>query len=88
MICLTRAQRVALKQVFDRKPIFVDVRPFTPTQYHCVVGDQFAASPFARRMTYREFRKSVVVSLGCDGVAMAPWAGMWLGIERDGYTHS
>ena len=36
-------------------------------------------------ITYRQFRKRVQFSYDC---AMVPWAGMWLGIELDGYTHS
>lgn len=35
--------------------------------------------------TYREFRKTVQPSFG---YIMVPFAGMWLGIETDGYTHS
>jgi len=38
-----------------------------------------------KRISYREFRKSV--QIGRD-YAMIKWAGMWLGIELDGYTHS
>ena len=26
--------------------------------------------------------------LACDGAVTVPWCGMWLCIERDGYTHS
>lgn len=36
---------------------------------------------------YRRFRKTVQPFFGGDCV-MVPWAGMWLGIEKDGYTHS
>lgn len=36
--------------------------------------------------SYRQFRRAV--KYGFDGVVMVPFAGMWLGIERDGYTHS
>lgn len=37
-------------------------------------------------MTWREFAASVVpFDFGAIGVQ---WCGMWLGIERDGYTHS
>ena len=36
---------------------------------------------------YRKFRKTVQPALGMDCV-MLPFAGMWLGIETDGYTHS
>jgi hypothetical protein len=38
-----------------------------------------------RKMTYRQFRKTVRFSYDC---AMVHWCGMWLGIEKDGYTHS
>jgi len=27
-------------------------------------------------------------TIGCDGAIALPWCGMWLCIERDGYTHS
>tara|TARA_R110002020_G_scaffold33678_2_gene102467 strand:- start:355 stop:531 length:177 start_codon:yes stop_codon:yes gene_type:complete len=36
-------------------------------------------------MTYRKFRKNVQPGWDC---VMIKWSGMWLGIERDGYTHS
>lgn len=36
-------------------------------------------------LVYREFRKMVEPGPGC---IMVPFAGMWLGIEPDGYTHS
>jgi hypothetical protein len=39
-------------------------------------------------MTYREFRKKVTPTFGCDGAVTVPWCGFWLCIERDGYTHS
>ena len=35
--------------------------------------------------TYRQLRRDVV---GGNDCLMLRWAGMWLGIERDGYTHS
>lgn len=35
---------------------------------------------------YREFRRQV--QPGPDRCAMINFAGMWLGIETDGYTHS
>jgi hypothetical protein len=34
---------------------------------------------------YREFRRGVQPGPGC---VMINFAGMWLGIETDGYTHS
>lgn len=35
--------------------------------------------------TYRTFRRSIQPGPGC---VMVHFAGMWLGIEPDGYTHS
>lgn len=54
---LTKAQRAALKKVFNRTD-----------------GGN-----------YRTFRRTVQQGWGC---IMVPFAGMWLGIESDGYTHS
>ena len=34
---------------------------------------------------YRAFRRTVQPGPGC---IMVRWAGIWLGIEPDGYTHS
>ena len=36
---------------------------------------------------YREFRRTVQYA-SYDSCIMVPWSGMWLGIEKDGYTHS
>jgi hypothetical protein len=41
--------------------------------------------PVEDKKSYKEFRKSV--QGGWDYV-MVQWCGMWLGIEKDGYTHS
>jgi len=35
--------------------------------------------------TYLQFRRTVQFGFDC---AMVQWCGMWLGIEKDGYTHS
>jgi hypothetical protein len=49
---------------------------------------KFKLDPDGAR-TYREFRERAVWGpFGFRGVLMLPWCGMWLGIERDGYTHS
>lgn len=39
-------------------------------------------------ISYKEFRKTIEPTFGLDGCVMVYWAGMWLGIEADGYTHS
>lgn len=47
-----------------------------------------AQKPGQPPVQYRAFRKTVQPTIGCDGCIMVPAYGMWLGIERDGYTHS
>lgn len=37
---------------------------------------------------YRQFRKSVMGTIGMDNAVVVNWAGMFLAIERDGYTHT
>lgn len=37
--------------------------------------------------SYRAFRRTVQYA-SYDSYIMVNWAGMWLGIEKDGYTHS
>ena len=39
-------------------------------------------------INYRLFRKSVMGTIGMDNADIVNWAGMWLAIECDGYTHS
>lgn len=76
---ITRAQRKALKAVYDRAPLYIDVVEGRPMAW-------IWPRPHKRRVTYREFRRTARKSfLGC---VMVPWCGMWLGIEEDGYTHS
>lgn len=83
MIKTTRAQRVALFQLFKRDfPSWV-----TPTKREPVFKDP--EHPYALlkvpSIQYRRFLKKVQGGPGC---IMIPWCGMWLGIEPDGYTHS
>lgn len=42
----------------------------------------------AQAINYRQFRKSVMGTIGMDNAVVVNWAGMFLAIERDGYTHS
>lgn len=70
MVRTTRAQRVALKRLYDRAPIYA-------TRDDARTG---------RPIPYREWRRGYVYP-GHDCI-MVPWAGMWIGIETDGYTHS
>jgi len=56
--------------------------------YARMLGDALPASRFAPQrgvISYRAFRRLVQPGPGC---VMVRYAGMWLGIEPDGYTHS
>ena len=39
-------------------------------------------------MSFLAFRRSIQPTFGMDGAIVVQWCGMWLAIERDGYTHS
>lgn len=82
MNVLTKAQRVALKRVFDRQALVLvfDGKTHMPRR-----AENYAPDESGPLMTYRQFRKLAIASFGC---VMVPWCGMWLGIESDGYTHS
>lgn len=41
-----------------------------------------------RGMTYKEFRRTVQPTFGCDGAVVLQWCGMWVCIEKDGYGHT
>ena len=62
MIKTTRAQREALKRVFDRWKPAKSYREWRKTCVHGYFGDP----------------SCIIVDVGT----------MWLGIEKDGYTHS
>ena len=50
--------------------------------YDRVVDD---TPPSRKPVSYLRFRRTVAWGWDC---AMVRYAGMWLGIEKDGYTHS
>jgi hypothetical protein len=77
MIVLTKAQRRALKRVYDRGPIFKESDTAT---FRREFRDKYCTP-----LTYRQFRRTVHSGYDC---VMVHWCGMWLGIEPDGYTHS
>jgi len=83
MIKLTRAQRVALKRLFDREPII------THEASHEIKSKTLVTRTHTQtRLTYRGFRKQVMPMFMGDGAVLIKWGNMWLGIETDGYTHS
>jgi len=59
----------------------------TPQQRHALlrVYQRALTADTPTTLTYLQFRRQVQPGPGC---IMVPWAGMWLGIEPDGYTHS
>lgn len=89
MDVLTREQRIALHNVYMRCPTFgkhnnnygvtwedarekANLFPWCGTEQY-------------KQQSYKAFRKTVQYGYDC---IMLPWCGMWLGIEKDGYTHS
>jgi hypothetical protein len=75
MVKTTRAQREAVFKVFCRDQ-----------PYHEFGGMKYSGlNLIRRRRDYRQFRAKLQSGYG---YVMLPWAGMWLGIETDGYTHS
>jgi len=73
MIKTTRLQREALREIYNREPL--------------VSTQRGLRSPGAEEqpLTYRQFRREVHQGWSC---ILLHWQGMWLGIEKDGYTHS
>jgi hypothetical protein len=40
------------------------------------------------RISYKEFRKTAMPTCGCDNAIAISWAGMWVCVETDGYSHT
>lgn len=72
MVITTREQRKTLFKIYGRCPIYA-------SKEDARVGHQ---------MSYREWRKGVQPTFGCDGAVAVAWAGMWVCVERDGYAHT
>lgn len=81
MVKLNRAQRKALKRIYDRGPIWI-----SDLDKDYTTGNQYNAhADHINHLSYREFRRRVKPGYDC---VLIHWCGMWLGIESDGYTHS
>jgi hypothetical protein len=87
MVRTTREQREALKRIYDRAPLY-QTKDHGPTAKHYAEAVDGLPLKSYRTLTYRQFRRLVQPTFGCDGAVVAPWCGMWLCIETDGYTHS
>lgn len=77
---VTKEQLRALKRVYDRQDLTMVWQ-----NGHVAAARWENYEPSRPIMSYREFRKIAVEGFDC---LMVPWCGMWLGIEKDGYTHS
>lgn len=80
MVKTTRAQREALFKVFRRE------FPSWTTPFKRIPMGSLTEVKVPS-VQYRRFRETVRPFFG-DKCIMVPYAGMWLGIETDGYTHS
>ena len=73
----TKAQRLAIKRLYDRYPIVMMGDGSLDAQHK---------HPDWTPISYRLFRSKVYQShMGC---LMVQLNGVWIGIEPDGYTHS
>jgi len=50
--------------------------------------DSIARKAHRIGMPVEDLIVKVQATIGCDGAVTVPWCGMWLLVERDGYTHS
>ena len=75
MMTLTKPQRAAVKQIYDRHIIG-----------HGNTGARFIVT--SDLQSYRHFRRTVTPLLAGGGCAMVQAGGMWIGIETDGHTHT
>lgn len=83
---ITRAQRVALFKVFQRDfPSWTSPGKRLAARQPHDWDDRFERVP---TIQWRNFRRKVQPYFDKSGCVMIPWKGMWLGIEKDGYTHS
>lgn len=73
---LPEAQREGLRKMYSRYALS-KVRDATENDTSYVTLESFQL--FLSRATFE---------IGGYGAVMVPYAGMWLGIEKDGYTHS
>lgn len=42
----------------------------------------------SERASYREYRRRVMPTIGCDDAIVIPFCRMWIIVETDGYAHS
>jgi len=79
MLVTTREQRIALFKVFQR-----DFPNWLSPYWRRSRGELVRVPSYQ----WRRFRRRIAPSFDGSGCVMLHWKGMWLGIEKDGYTHS
>lgn len=80
MIKTTKAQQRALAQKFAQSKLRCR-NPSTPNMFGYSISEDYYGS-------YKQFRRAVCGTYGCDGAITVYWCNMWLCIEKDGYTHT
>ena len=60
----------------------------TTRQQRLAIYRTYKRADLSPATTYRQFRARIQPTFGCDGAVAVPFVGMWLCVERDGYTHS
>ena len=73
---LPRKQQLALYSVYRRTLI--------STLQLCGVCESIEQE----ELSFPKFLSNVRHTIGCDGAVCTPFAGMFLLVEKDGYTHS
>ena len=93
MMYLTRAQRVALKRIYDRgetcSTCYQHIYIAACDGVTCDTCHQKieSGSDYDCR-SYLAFRRTVEGLIGGQGCVMVPCGGIWFGVETDGYTHT
>jgi hypothetical protein len=78
---MTKAQREALFKLFRR-----DFPSWETPRYrrNTHTNERVKVST----LPWRRFRRTIQPEFASYGAVMVPWKGMWVGIEKDGYTHT
>lgn len=76
---ITVAQTIALHEVYSRAPLYAYL---SNSKWMTTTVNPVSGEP---PITFRYF---IEITQMMGDIVMVPWAGMWLGIETDGYTHS
>ena len=82
MVITTRKQRETIRKMFGYSKLYVN--SYDRVTSYDMTGDVINAGP----ISYREFRRRVQPTYGCDGAVAVDFCGAWVCVERDGYGHT